>query len=95
MSRRMKLGLMGGIVVLVGGLVFGLSAAKRNRRAVEVRMEPVTGRDLVAAVTASGKIKAKTAVDISPDIQGRIIKIAVKEGDLVKKGQFLLQIDPA
>lgn len=95
MSRRMKLGLMGGIIVLVGGLIFGLSAAKRSSRAVEVRMEQVSGRDLVAAVTASGKIKAKTSVDISPDIQGRIIKIAVKEGDPVKKGQFLLQIDPA
>jgi HlyD family secretion protein len=34
-------------------------------------------------------------VDISADITGRITEIAVKEGDLVKKGQFLLQIDPA
>jgi HlyD family secretion protein len=34
-------------------------------------------------------------VDVSSDIQGRITRIAVKEGDLVKKGQFLLQIDPA
>ena len=51
--------------------------------------------DLVAAVTASGKIEAETKVDISADITGRIIKIAVKEGDLVTKGQFLIQIDPA
>jgi HlyD family secretion protein len=46
-------------------------------------------------VTASGKIEAKTSVDISADITGRIIQIAVREGDPVKKGQFLLQIDPA
>jgi HlyD family secretion protein len=46
-------------------------------------------------VTASGKIQAKTSVDISADITGRIIDIAVREGDLVKRGQFLLQIDPA
>ena len=58
-------------------------------------MEQVGRRDLVSAVTASGKIEPKTSVDISADITGRIVKIAVREGDLVKKGQFLIQIDPA
>ena len=58
-------------------------------------MEQVARRDLVSAVTASGKIEAETKVDISADITGRIIRIAVQEGDLVNKGQFLLQIDPA
>jgi HlyD family secretion protein len=47
----------------------------------------------VAAVTASGKIQPKKKVDISADITGRITRIAVREGDLVQKGQFLLQID--
>jgi len=51
-------------------------------------------RDLVAAVTASGKIQPKKKVDISADITGRITRIGVREGDLVQKGQFLLQIDP-
>ena len=60
-----------------------------------MRLEQVARRDLVSAVTASGKIEAKTSVDISADITGRIIDIAVREGDLVKRGQFLLQIDPA
>jgi HlyD family secretion protein len=46
-------------------------------------------------VTASGKIEAQTAVDISADITGRIIRLAVREGDRVTKGQFLIQIDPA
>jgi len=95
MSRRAKwtLGLTL-IVIVVGGFSL-LSAAKRGKRATEVRLEPVGTRDLVAAVTASGKIEAETKVDISADITGRITAIGVKEGDLVKKGQFLLQIDPA
>ena len=38
-------------------------------------MEQVARRDLVSAVTASGKIEAKTSVDISADITGRIIRI--------------------
>src|SRR6185312_10395769 len=52
-------------------------------------------RDLVASVTASGQVEPKTKVDISSDVSGRIVRLAVKEGDMVKKGQFLLQIDPA
>jgi HlyD family secretion protein len=72
-----------------------VGSAKKKNRPVEVRMEQVGRRDLVAAVTASGKIDAKTSVDVSADITGRIIKIAVKEGDIVHRGQFILQIDPA
>lgn len=95
MSRRAKWTLGLAIVVVVGGGLFALTAAKKGSRATEVRLEPVTGRDLVAAVTASGKIEAETKVDVSADITGRITEIGVKEGDLVKKGQFLIQIDPA
>ena len=95
MSRRAKWTLGLAIVVLVGGGLFALTAAKRGSRATEVRLEPVAARDLVAAVTASGKIEAETKVDVSADITGRITQIGVKEGDLVKKGQFLIQIDPA
>jgi HlyD family secretion protein len=95
MSRRAKWTLGLAIVVLVGGGLFALTAAKKGSRATEVRLEPVSARDLVAAVTASGKIEAETKVDVSADITGRITEIGVKEGDLVKKGQFLIQIDPA
>lgn len=95
MSRRAKWTLGLAILVVVVGGMFALTAAKKGSRATEVRLEPVGARDLVAAVTASGKIEAETQVDISADITGRITEIAVKEGDVVKKGQFLLQIDPA
>jgi HlyD family secretion protein len=95
MSRRTKLTLGLLIVVAAGVGLFALTAAKKGGRATEVRLEPVGTRDLVAAVTASGKIEAETQVNVSADITGRITSIAVKEGDLVKKGQFLLQIDPA
>src|SRR6476659_5580774 len=95
MSRRMKLGLVVVLVVLaIGGLV-AFRIHKKKTAGTEVRMEKVERRDLVSAVTASGKIEAKTSVDISADITGRIIRLAVREGDLVTKGQFLIQIDPA
>ena len=93
MSRRNKVLVGAGAVVLIAGLVI-LSAGARRDRGVEVRFEKVGRRDLVAAVTASGKIQPKKKVDISADITGRITRIAVREGNFVKEGQFLLQIDP-
>ncbi len=95
MSRRAKWTLGLTILVVVFGGFIALSAAKKGSRATEVRLDPVMARDLVSTVTASGRVEAKTKVDISADITGRITKIGVKEGDLVEKGQFLLQIDPA
>ena len=89
MSRGMKWGIAVAVLVALGaGGVFFKKQQEKNK-ATEVRMEPVGRKDLVAAVTASGKIEAETKVDISADITGRILKIAVKEGDLVTKGQFL------
>jgi HlyD family secretion protein len=71
-----------------------VSASAKREKGIEVRFEQVGRRDLVAAVTASGKIQPKKKVDISADITGRITRIGVREGDFVQKGQFLLQIDP-
>jgi HlyD family secretion protein len=51
--------------------------------------------DLVSKVTANGKIQAKRKVDMSALVMGQIVNLAVKEGDKVKKGQLLLQIDRA
>ena len=93
MSKRNKVLLGGGGVVLLVVLVMVSASAKRDK-GIEVRFETVGRRDLIAAVTASGKIQPKKKVDISADITGRITRIAVREGDLVQKGQFLLQIDP-
>ena len=95
MSRRTKIGLFFGLAVVVIGGITALSAARKSGRATEVRLEAVGKRELVSVVTASGKIEADTKVDLSADITGRIVKINVKEGDMVQKGQLLIQIDPA
>lgn len=95
MSRRTKVGLA--VVLIIGAIIVigSAVAAKRGPKAIEARLEEVGTRDLVAIVTASGKIEAMTKVDISADITGRITQIAVREGDMVTRGQFLIQIDPA
>jgi HlyD family secretion protein len=84
-----------GIVAIVGvGSLIAASSAKRGNKAIEVRIEPVQKRDLVASVTASGQIRPQTKVDIASDVSGKITKLAVKEGQMVTSGQFLLEIDP-
>src|SRR2546430_15530267 len=93
MSKRGKVLVGTGAALLIVGIV-AISAGARRDRGQEVRFETVGRRDLVAAVTASGKIQPKKKVDVSADITGRITKMAVGEGDLVKQGQFLVQIDP-
>src|SRR5665647_1518523 len=91
MTRRGK-AITAGVVlaVVAGGLT--LAAFKRGDKAVDVRLEKVQKRDLVAYVTASGQVQPHTKVDVASDVSGRIVKLSVKEGDVVKKGQFLLQI---
>lgn len=84
-----------GVVVVVGGLGFAAMAGKGKGAGREVRTETVARRDLVALVTASGKIQPKRKVDISADISGRVIQLAVEEGQWVNRGDLLLRIDPS
>lgn len=81
-----------GIVVLLAALG-GFAYSRRGPRPVEVQVAPVGREDLQAKVSANGKIQAQKKVDISATIAGQITRLAVEEGDRVRKGQFLLQID--
>ncbi|HEX3927197.1 MAG TPA: efflux RND transporter periplasmic adaptor subunit [Gemmatimonadales bacterium] len=93
MSRGAKFALGGLVAIVIIGGVSMLTGAQRGAKAVDVRMENVGRRDLVAAVTASGQIEAKTDVDISADVTARIISLHVKEGDHVKKDELLVELD--
>lgn len=93
MSKRMKWSVVG-VVVVGAGAFFAMTAARRGPKPVEVRVEAVEARDLIASVTASGQVEPRTKVDVAADISGRIVRLSVKEGQRVQRGQFLLQIDP-
>jgi HlyD family secretion protein len=93
MSKSVKL-TIGGVIIAGLAAVAAMGASKRGNKAVEVKIEQVARRDLVASVTASGQVQPRTKVDVSSDVTGRIVRLAVAEGQMVTKGQFLLQIDP-
>ena len=78
-------------VLLATGGWYGLH---RGPEPTEVQIAKVGREDLQAKVTANGKVQAQRKVDISATVAGQITHLAVREGDVVKKGQLLLQIDP-
>src|SRR5213592_2181159 len=94
MRKRTKiiLGVVGLLVVLFVAMGFIRRKYKDVARVTTAKVEKI---DLVSKVTANGKIQAKRKVDMSALVMGQIVNLAVKEGDHVKKGQLLLQIDRA
>ena len=81
-------------VVLLGAAVVAANLWYKREVGLPVTTEVIKSRDLEAIVSASGKIQPKSLVNISAETPGRVVDLAVNEGDRVKKGQFLLQIDP-
>jgi len=81
-----------GVLVLVA--LVGLGVARGRRGKVQaVQFARVRLEDITARVRAPGKIEPRTQVKISADIMGKIVHLAVKEGDHVARGQLMLQLD--
>src|SRR4051794_1267238 len=81
-------------VILLGAAVVAANLWYKRDTGRPVTTEVIKSRDLEAIVSASGKIQPKSLVNISAETPGRVVELAVNEGDRVKKGQFLMQIDP-
>jgi len=94
MSKKWKI-VIGVAVAAILGVVLMGSIRSRDKNVAKVTTAKVEKVDLVARVTANGKIQAQRKVDLSALVMGQVVNLAVKEGDQVKKGQLLLQIDKA
>jgi HlyD family secretion protein len=93
MTRRKKVLIGTGLVVAIGAVGYANFAFRRTN-ATTVTVEKVARHDLKAIVSASGKIRAKKTVNISAETMGKVVTLAVLEGERVKRGQLLLEIDP-
>lgn len=87
------------IVILAVVLLVVLAIGKKkgwfgSEGYLKVAVEQGIERDIVEVITANGKIQPETEVAISPDVSGEIVDLVVKEGDEVRKGQYLLKIKP-
>jgi HlyD family secretion protein len=82
------------VVVLVAAAAVAANVYYRRETGITVTAEAIRARDLEALVSASGRIQPKSQVNISANRMGRVTRLAVQEGQRVKKDQFLLEIDP-
>ncbi|MEO8275521.1 MAG: efflux RND transporter periplasmic adaptor subunit [Thermoanaerobaculia bacterium] len=82
-----------GIPVLIAIGIAAKIATGADRKLPVVTVQKAERTDLRSLVTATGKTEAQRKVDLSANVMGQIVNLAVREGDVVKKGDFLLQID--
>ncbi|MGC2194026.1 MAG: efflux RND transporter periplasmic adaptor subunit [Terriglobales bacterium] len=79
--------------VLLALIVLGLAIHESNKGVVSVQTGKAQRQDLASIVSASGEIKPKTYVNIGANAFGKITHLYVKEGDRVRKGQLLAQLE--
>jgi HlyD family secretion protein len=85
------LGAVAAIAVI--GAIVGFSVSRENRKKTTVQTGKVEKKDLVQVVTASGEVRPRRYVNVGANVSGRLVEIAVKEGDTVKKGQMLARVE--
>lgn len=96
-STKRLLIILGSVVVLlvviaIAGRATGVFGKKDEGTAVETATAKL--KTITSIVQASGRIQPEIEVIITPDVSGEIIELNVKEGDIVKKGELLLRINP-
>jgi HlyD family secretion protein len=85
--------LIGATVGLLLVIIVSVTVYQSRKNLVTVQTGKVQKQTLSSVVSASGEIKPKTYVNIGANAFGKIIKLHVKEGDHVKKGQLLAQLE--
>jgi HlyD family secretion protein len=92
MKRRTLIVIASAIVVAAGAAVL-MATLGDKKKPTEVQLAIAKKAKIVQKVNATGKIQPKTQVKISADVSAKITRLDVKEGDAVKKGQFLVELD--
>src|SRR5438067_13475938 len=81
------------LIVVVTLSIVGYGMFIRNRGVVTVQAGRVIRQDLTQTVSANGEIKPKKYVNVSSNMMGRIVRLPVKEGDHVREGDLLVQLE--
>jgi HlyD family secretion protein len=92
MKAWKKIAIGAGIVVLLA-IIVGFTVHQSGKNVVTVQTGKAQHQDLATVVSASGEIKPKTYVNIGANAFGKITHLYVKEGDHVKRGQLLAQLE--
>src|ERR1700732_2426408 len=87
-----KIAIGAGIAILLA-IIVAFTVHQSSKNVTTVQTGKVQRQDLATVVSASGEIKPKTYVNIGANAYGKITHLYVKEGDRVKKGQLLAQLE--
>ena len=80
-------------IAVVLAMIVGFTVHQSSKNVTTVQSGKVQRQDLATVVSASGEIKPKNYVNVGANAFGKIIRLYVKEGDRVKKGQLLAQLE--
>jgi len=80
-------------IVIVLAIIVGFTVHQSSKNVATVQTGKVLRQDLATIVSGSGEIKPKTYANIGANAFGKITHLYVKEGDHVKKGQLLAQLE--
>lgn len=78
----------------LAGTVMGLLQRQAMMQPKEVVVNEPQTEEVNISVESTGRVEAKYSVDVIARVSGFLLKKYFKEGDFVKKGQLLFQIDP-
>lgn len=79
--------------VVIALVIVGFSVTQTQKNLITVQTGKVVKQDISSFVTASGEIKPKLQVNVGANAFGRITRLFVNEGDHVRKGQMLAQLE--
>jgi HlyD family secretion protein len=91
---RKKIYLIIAAVVILIAVGAALAASRKGEKPIPVTTDKAFRTNLTEIVTATGKIQPEIEVKIAPEVSGEIIEMAVREGQVVQRGQLLLRIKP-
>ena len=86
-------------IIIIAVIIIALAAfitlnLLKREKGTAVEVEKVEVGKVVQTVTGSGQIRPEVQVKVSANVAGKIIKLHAQEGDQVKKGQLLVELDP-
>ncbi|MEK7813419.1 MAG: HlyD family efflux transporter periplasmic adaptor subunit, partial [Candidatus Desantisbacteria bacterium] len=82
-------------IIMLGYIIFGINSCtnKKEAHALKIKTAVVHRGDLMSKVTNTGSVQPKTTVQIKSNVGGEIVRLPVKEGDWVEKGDLLVELD--
>ncbi|HWY02045.1 MAG TPA: efflux RND transporter periplasmic adaptor subunit [Candidatus Acidoferrum sp.] len=92
MKAWKKIAIGAGVALLLA-IIVGFTVHQSSKNVTTVQTGKLQRQDLATIVSASGEIKPKTYVNVGANAMGKITHLYVREGDHVKKGELLAQLE--